>query len=75
VKPNKRLIGTTFKKQAGQINSYLENLETTDAEALQNSITKDGKASITVGTDSFEITAEMVAFAPVRAYFVSSCSL
>lgn len=63
VKPNKRLIGTTFKKQASQINLYLEKLETADAEELQNKINKDGKAPITLGAETFELTTEMVTFA------------
>jgi glycyl-tRNA synthetase len=63
VKPNAKVIGTTYKKQGKEVSTYLESLNTDSvaAEELECAL-KNGKKSISVGDNTYEISSDMVFF-------------
>eukprot|EP01116_Phalansterium_solitarium_P007362 TRINITY_DN1_c17_g1_i1.p1 TRINITY_DN1_c17_g1~~TRINITY_DN1_c17_g1_i1.p1 ORF type:complete len:735 (+),score=278.38 TRINITY_DN1_c17_g1_i1:34-2205(+) len=66
VKLDNGLIGRTYKAKAKPLQTYLGGLSEAEAEKLNAALEADGKATVTVGSDSFEVTKPMISFARVQ---------
>merc|ERR1712130_62898 len=65
ITPSKSVIGKEYKKEAKALIGYLSNLSEEEAADLQEKL-KAGPAEIQVGSNTFNVTSDMVAFKNVK---------